>query len=65
MSYGPDGRSRGICTVIFSKRDAAAKAAKEMNGVKVDASPMKVEVVVGANDAPAAAAPKTLKDRIR
>ena len=42
MVYGPNGQSRGIATVIFSKPTAAAKAVKELNGVKVDGRPMKV-----------------------
>lgn len=36
-----------------------------MDGVKVDQRPMKVEVILGAKDAPAPPAPKTLKDRIQ
>jgi THO complex subunit 4 len=64
LNYGPSGKSRGVATISFSKLDAAAKAAKAMDGVKVDGRPMKVEVILGAKDAPAPAAPKTLKDRI-
>ncbi|KAF2761757.1 hypothetical protein EJ05DRAFT_496656 [Pseudovirgaria hyperparasitica] len=64
MSYGPDGKSRGICTVIFRDSHAAAQAAEEMNGVKVDQSPMKVELVLGPHDAPAIPQAKNLKDRI-
>lgn len=42
LSYGPNGRSRGEATIIFSKPDSAAKAQKEYNGVGVDGKPMRV-----------------------
>lgn len=42
LAYGPNGKSRGEATVIFSKGDSAAKAHKEYNNVGVDGRPMKV-----------------------
>ena len=42
LTYGPQGRSRGIATIIFSEASAAPKAAKQLDGVKVDNKPMKV-----------------------
>lgn len=42
LTYGPQGRSRGIATIIFSKPGSAADAAKSLNGVKVDNKSMKV-----------------------
>lgn len=42
MSYGPNGESRGVATIIFAKADGAAKAVKELDGIKVDNRPMKV-----------------------
>ena len=42
LSYGPNGRSRGEASVIFSKPDGATKAFKEYNSVKVDDRPMRV-----------------------
>jgi THO complex subunit 4 len=64
LVYGPNGQSRGIATVIFGTAAAAAKAVKELNGVKVDGKPMKVEVILDAKDAPAPTEPKKLADRI-
>ncbi|KAF2428869.1 hypothetical protein EJ08DRAFT_636244 [Tothia fuscella] len=64
LSYGLGGKSKGIATVIFSKPEAAAKAAKDLDGLKVDTRPMKIEVIISAKDAPAPPAPKTLSDRI-
>jgi len=42
LTYGPQGRSRGIATIIFSKPGSAADAAKSLNGVKVDNKSMRV-----------------------
>lgn len=42
LTYGPDGRSRGVATVEFVKSDDAATAAQKYNGVPVDNKPMKV-----------------------
>jgi len=64
LVYGPNGQSRGIATVIFSKPTAAAKAVKELNGVKVDGRPMKVEVIVEGKDVAAPPPAKTLMDRV-
>lgn len=64
MVYGPNGQSRGIATVIFGNAASAAKAVKELNGVKVDGKPMKVEVILDGKDAPAPPEPKKLADRV-
>ncbi len=42
LTYGPNGQSRGVATVIFAKHDSAVKAAKDLDGLKVDKRPMKV-----------------------
>ena len=64
MTYGPNGQSRGICTVIFSRADAAVKAVNELDGIEIDRRPMKVEVILSAKDAPALPAPKSLAERM-
>ncbi|KAF8474599.1 hypothetical protein BDZ91DRAFT_650468 [Kalaharituber pfeilii] len=46
LSYGPNGQSRGIATISFSKAGDAEKAAISYNGVLVDKRPMKVELVL-------------------
>ena len=42
ITYGPDGRSRGVAAVEFAKPDHAATAAQKYNGVEVDKRRMKV-----------------------
>jgi THO complex subunit 4 len=42
LTYNQNGTSRGIASIVFSKRDTAAKAAKDLNGLLVDGRPMKV-----------------------
>ncbi|ODM15664.1 hypothetical protein SI65_08898 [Aspergillus cristatus] len=64
LTYGPNGTSRGIASIIFGKPDTAAKAAKELNGLLVDGKPMKIEVVVDATRAPAVPEPKSLTERV-
>lgn len=46
LTYGPNGTSRGIASIIFGKPDTAAKAAKELNGLLVDGKPMKVRTAI-------------------
>lgn len=58
LTYGPDGRSRGVATVEFKKAEHAATAAQKYNGVEVDKRPMKVELVVDPN------APASFADRV-
>lgn len=58
LTYGPDGRSRGVATVEFNKPEHAATAAEKYNGVEVDKRPMKVELVVDPN------APASFADRV-
>ncbi|KAF2842377.1 hypothetical protein M501DRAFT_410103 [Patellaria atrata CBS 101060] len=65
LTYGPNGQSRGVSTIIFAKATLAAEAAKTLDGVKVDGRPMKIEVILSAKDAPAPQAPKTLAERIQ
>ncbi|KAL8652165.1 MAG: hypothetical protein Q9210_002852, partial [Variospora velana] len=64
ISYGPNGVNKGIVTIIFAKPDSAAKALETLNGVQVDKRPMKIEVVLDAAKAVAAAPSKGLSDRI-
>ncbi|RAL14535.1 putative RNA annealing protein Yra1 [Aspergillus homomorphus CBS 101889] len=64
LTYNQNGTSRGIASIVFSKPDTAAKAAKELNGLLVDGRPMKIEVVVDASHAPNVPAPKPLGDRV-
>lgn len=42
VTYNQNGTSRGVAALTFSRRDTAAKAAKELNGLLVDGRPMKV-----------------------
>ena len=42
LTYGPDGRSRGVATIEFTNPERAATAALHYNGVQVDNRPIKV-----------------------
>lgn len=42
LTYGPNGISRGIATIIFSKPGTANDAVVQLNGMLVDKRPMKV-----------------------
>ena len=42
LTYGPNGRSRGVAQITFGSPAAAAQAAKQLDGVKVDNRGMKV-----------------------
>ncbi|KAF2747313.1 hypothetical protein M011DRAFT_486596 [Sporormia fimetaria CBS 119925] len=64
IQYGPTGRSLGSAMVIFHKPDHAAKAVKALDNIRIDNRPIKVEVLVSARDAPAAAATQSLADRV-
>ncbi|EAW13244.1 RNA binding domain protein [Aspergillus clavatus NRRL 1] len=64
LTYNQNGTSRGIASIVFSKPDTAAKAAKDLNGLLVDGRPMKIEVVVDASHAPSVPAPKPLGERV-
>ncbi|KAL8716466.1 MAG: hypothetical protein Q9225_006218 [Loekoesia sp. 1 TL-2023] len=55
---------RGIVTIVFLRAESAAKALETLNGVQVDKKPMKIEVVLDASKAVAAAPTKGLSDRI-
>ncbi|KAI9778227.1 MAG: hypothetical protein M1816_004165 [Peltula sp. TS41687] len=63
ITYGPNGVSRGVATVIFTKADGASRAGK-LNGLLVDNKPIKVEVVVHASKAPAPEPVKGLGERM-
>ncbi|KKY18977.1 putative rna recognition motif containing protein [Diplodia seriata] len=65
LTYGPNGQSRGVATVIFAKSTAATEAAAAHNGLKVDNRPMRVEVILGASDVPPPAPAKALGDRVQ
>lgn len=41
LTYGPNGVSRGIATIIFSKPGGASDALVKLNGMLVDKKPMK------------------------
>ncbi|KAI5819453.1 putative mRNA export protein mlo3 [Pyronema omphalodes] len=58
LTYGPDGKSRGVATIEFQKASDATIAASKYNGVDVDNRPMKVELVVDPN------APATFAERV-
>ena len=45
LTYNQNGTSQGIASIVFSKPDTAAKAARELNGLLVDGRPMKVRTV--------------------
>ncbi|KAI9761219.1 MAG: hypothetical protein M4579_001139 [Chaenotheca gracillima] len=64
LTYGPNGVSRGVATIIFSRPSAADKALKELNGLLVDGRAIKVEVVLDASRAPAPGPAKTLSERV-
>jgi len=63
LNYGPNGRSRGIATVLFNDPNAAAKAVK-LDGTRVDGRPLRIEVLLGAKSIPALAHPKSLAERM-
>lgn len=44
-SYGPDGRSRGIFTILLGSSQAATEAVKLFNNNTIDGKKMKVCVV--------------------
>lgn len=50
LTYNQNGTSQGIASIVFSKPDTAAKAARELNGLLVDGRPMKVRTVLLDND---------------
>jgi len=64
VTYGPNGQSRGMCTIIFAKPGAANQAFQQLNGTMVDKRPLKIEVVVDPTRAPTAAAPASLAARV-
>ncbi|KAI9787112.1 MAG: hypothetical protein M1839_003347 [Geoglossum umbratile] len=64
ITYGPNGVSRGIATVIFNRAVHANRALEELNGILVDGRPMKVEMVLDAARAPPPVPAKTLSERV-
>lgn len=49
LTYGPNGVSRGIATIIFSKAASANDALVQLNGMLVDKRPMKVNPIQAAS----------------
>jgi len=45
LTYGPNGQSRGVATIVFIKPGSAVEAATQLNGVKVDNRAMKVYII--------------------
>lgn len=48
LTYGPNGVSRGIATIVFSKSASANDALIQLNGMLVDKRPMKVKLAKAA-----------------
>lgn len=48
LTYGPNGVSRGIATIVFSKSASANDALIQLNGMLVDKRPMKVKLAQAA-----------------
>jgi len=63
VNYGPNGRSRGSATIIFSNPSSAARAL-ELDGVRVDNRTLRVEVLTSSADLLTQVPVKTLSDRI-
>jgi len=64
ITYGPNGISRGIATIIFAKPGSANEALVKLNGLLVDKRPMKIEVVLDASRAPPPPPVRGMSDRI-
>ncbi|MCJ1322465.1 hypothetical protein MMC15_007814 [Xylographa vitiligo] len=64
ITYGPNGISRGIATIMFAKPGSANDALVKLNGLLVDKRPMKIEVVLDASRAPPPAPVRGMSDRI-
>ncbi|MCJ1351800.1 MAG: hypothetical protein MMC33_001784 [Icmadophila ericetorum] len=61
LAYGPEGRSRGIATILFAKPGSAQLAVDKCNGMVVDKTrKMKVEIIID----PSRAAAVSLSDRL-
>jgi THO complex subunit 4 len=46
LTYGPQGRSRGVAQIIFSGPTSGPEAAKKLDGVKVDNRAMRVSLML-------------------
>lgn len=44
ITYGPNGVSRGVATIVFSRASSANEALLKLNGLLVDKRPMKVSI---------------------
>ncbi|KAL9120263.1 MAG: hypothetical protein Q9187_003179, partial [Circinaria calcarea] len=64
ITYGPNGISRGIAMIIFSKPGSANDALVKLNGIRIDDRPMKIEVVLDASRAPPPESARRLSERI-
>lgn len=49
ITYGPNGVSRGVATIVFSKPGSANDALIQLNGMLVDKRPMKVKLLKPAS----------------
>lgn len=63
IAYGPNGVSRGVVNITFSRADGANKALT-LDGILIDGKPLKIEVIVDASHAPAVQTPKPLHERV-
>jgi THO complex subunit 4 len=64
MQYGPNGRSLGSATIIWNKHDQAVKATNQLNGVKIDNRPVRVEMLVSAANLPPTTSTPSLAERV-
>lgn len=49
ITYGPDGVSRGVATIVFNRASSANEALLKLNGLLVDKRPMKVFITSNLN----------------
>lgn len=64
LSYGPGGQSRGVATISFVRAETATKAVNQLNGVKVDDRPIRIDVILDASRVATLPPPKGLSERI-
>ncbi|KAF2869672.1 hypothetical protein BDV95DRAFT_596010 [Massariosphaeria phaeospora] len=65
INYGANGRSLGTATITFFKQEQAVKAMSELDGMKIDRKPIKVEMMVPAAHVPATTAQASLAARVQ
>lgn len=49
ITYGPNGVSRGVATIVFNRASSANEALLKLNGLLVDKRPMKVFITSKLN----------------